>query len=74
MAGYTLAQAQAQLDSWVAASLAVSSGQRYKIGERELWRVDAKEIRDSIDYWNNQVVIMTNQNNGRSRARTVVVR
>jgi hypothetical protein len=31
MAGFTLAQAQAQLDAWLAASLAVASSQSYEI-------------------------------------------
>lgn len=72
MAGYTLLQAQAQLDAWLAANLAVVSGQRYMIGGRELWRVDAKEIREQIDYWNQQVTLLSYQQQGRSRSRTVV--
>ena len=72
MAGITLLQAQAQLDTWIAASLAVATGQRYMINGRELWRVDAKEIRESIDYWNTQVALLSINQSGRSRARTVV--
>jgi hypothetical protein len=72
MAGYTLLQAQTQLDTWLAANLAVASGQRYMINGRELWRVDAKEIRGQIDYWNQQVTLLTYQQQGRSRSRTVV--
>jgi hypothetical protein len=72
MAGYTLLQAQTQLDAWMAASLAVVSGQRYMINGRELWRVNAAEIRQQIDYWNQQVTLLTYQQQGRSRSRTVV--
>ena len=72
MAGITLLQAQAQLDSWIAASLAVAQGQRYMINGRELWRVDAKVIRESIDYWNQQVTLLSISQSGRSRAHTVV--
>jgi hypothetical protein len=74
MAGINLTQAQAQLDGWIAASAAVQAGQSYKLADRELWRTDAKEIRDSITYWNDMVVTLTNKANGRSRARTVVTR
>ncbi len=74
MAGITLLQAQAELDGWMAASAAVKAGQRYKIGERELWRTDAAEILASIEYWNAKVITLTNQAIGRSRGRTVVVR
>ena len=72
MAGITLAQAQTQLDTWIAASLAVAAGQRYQINGRDLFRVDAAEIRSAIDFWNTRVVMLTKQQSGRSRARTVV--
>jgi hypothetical protein len=72
MAGITLTQAQTQLDNWIAASVAVAGGQRYRIGDREFWRTDAKEIRDSITFWEQRVVMLSNQSRGRSRARTVV--
>lgn len=55
MAGITPAQAQAQLDAWLAASLAVAKNQSYTIGTRTLTRADAKEIRESVDYWQNMV-------------------
>jgi len=51
MAGITLADAEAQLAAWLAASLAVAKGQAYSIGGRSLTRANAKEIRDSIAHW-----------------------
>ena len=44
MAGITLAQAQAQLDAWLAASLATATGQAYEIAGRRLTRANAAEI------------------------------
>lgn len=55
MAGITLAQAEAQLATWLAASTAVASGQSYSINGRSLSRVDAGEIREQIDYWQGWV-------------------
>jgi hypothetical protein len=55
MAGITLVQAEAQLTAWIAASTAVASGQSYSIAGRSITRADAKEIRESITYWDTQV-------------------
>lgn len=55
MAGITLQQAQANLDAWIAADIAVASAQEYRIKDRYLTRADAGEIRRNIEYWNQQV-------------------
>lgn len=55
MAGITQAQAQAQLDAWLAASLAIAKNQSYTIGMRTLTRADAKEIQGLITYWEQRV-------------------
>jgi hypothetical protein len=55
MAGITKAQAQAQLDAWIAASLAVAQGQEYTIGDRHLKRADAAEIRQQIAFWESKL-------------------
>lgn len=55
MAGITLAQAEAQLSSWLAASTAVASNQSYTINNRSLTRANATEIREQINFWNNMV-------------------
>lgn len=47
--------AQTHLDAWLAAELAVTKGQSYTIGTRELQRADLKEIRETIDYWQKKV-------------------
>lgn len=54
MAGITLAQAEAQLTSWMEASTAVSSGQAYTIRDRSLTRADAKAIQQQIEFWDKK--------------------
>lgn len=77
MAGITLAQAQAQLDAWLAASTAVASSQSYEIdtgnGSRKLTRADAMEIRQQIIFWEQRVKSLTAiGSGGRRRIRYVV--
>jgi hypothetical protein len=60
MAGLDLATAQAHLDQWIAADLAVATGQSYTIGGRSLTRANAAEIRKNIDYWNRWVQRLSN--------------
>lgn len=70
----TLADAQAQLDAWVAASAAVAKGQSYRIAvngsDRQLTRTDAKTIREMIEYWERRVQELSSGR--RARARRVV--
>ncbi len=80
MAGFTLAQAQAQLDAWMTASLAVSRSQQHEIdtgsgGRRMLRRADAAEIREQIKFWSGQVAALTPASAGGgslSRTRYIV--
>lgn len=77
MPGITLAQAEARLAAWLEADAKVASGQSYQIdtgnGRRSLTRVDAAEIRASIDYWQNKVSALTPVGSGgRRRTRYVV--
>ena len=72
MAGITLAQAQTQLNAYMAAETAVLSGQKYEIAGRMLMRANLAEIQSGISTWNLRVIMLTNQGAGRSRARTVV--
>lgn len=55
MPAITLADAEAQLALWLAASTAVAGGQEYTIGTRTLKRVDAREIREQLEYWDGKV-------------------
>ncbi|KEO84766.1 DUF6148 family protein [Tumebacillus flagellatus] len=52
---FTLEQAQKHLETWMAAELAVATGQSYTIGTRSLTRANLKDIRDSITYWRGEV-------------------
>lgn len=77
MSAITLTQAQAQLDAWMAAGLAVAQAQSYQIGERQLTRANASEIRKNIDYWSAKVSVLTAQQAGGAgrsgRSRTVLL-
>lgn len=55
MAGITLAAAQARLDAYLAAELAVLGGQEYEISGRRLKRADLREIRAGISVWDQRV-------------------
>ena len=77
MAGWTLTQAQAQLDAWLAASLAVAQSQSYEIdsgnGRRKLTRANAAEITAQITFWRREVESLTPASaGGRRRTRYVV--
>ncbi|MFA6121910.1 MAG: DUF6148 family protein [Sideroxydans sp.] len=71
MAGITLAQAQTQLDSYLAAETRVLSGQSYEIAGRRLNRANLAEIQAGIKIWNERVQALTQSAQGRSRAITV---
>jgi hypothetical protein len=75
MPAITLAEAQSQLAAWLAASKAVANNQSYKIGDRELTRVNAAWINQQILYWEQKVTQLENLAAGRparARARPVV--
>ncbi len=72
MAGITAAQAQTQLDAYLAAETKVLAGQSYEIAGRRLTRADLGEIQKGIELWNQRLITLTNQAAGRSRARTII--
>lgn len=51
----TLTDAQAHLNAWLAADLAVANGQSYSIGDRSLTRANVAEIKQQIGYWSRVV-------------------
>lgn len=73
MAGITLAQAQTQLDAYLAAEAAVLLNQSYEINGRKFTRTDLSAIQIGIKTWNDRVVTLSQQAQGRSRSRTVVL-
>lgn len=52
---WTLQEARQYLQIWIDASLAVATGQSYKIGRRELTRANLSEIKKQIDFWRSEV-------------------
>lgn len=73
MAGWTLEEAQKHLDAWLNAELAVSTGQAYRIGTRQLNRADLGQIREQIIFWRNEVAKLEAKVNGRSARRVMRV-
>lgn len=71
MAGITLAQAEAQLASWLAADTAVSQGQAYTIGTRALTRANAAEIRENIQFWDSKTKELARSSGGGIRVRGI---
>jgi Family of unknown function (DUF6148) len=67
----TLAIAEAQLSSWLAADTAVAQGQAYTIGTRSLSRANAREIRENIQFWDSQVKRLADSAGGGIRLRGV---
>lgn len=55
MSGITLDRARQHLDAWLEAELAVSTGQSYQIGTRQLQRANLSEIRKQIAFWRKEV-------------------
>ena len=73
MAGITLAQAQAQLDAYLAAEVAILSGQEYEIAGRRLKRADLGAVQSGINLWNRRVKELSARASGRSRAYRVTL-
>lgn len=55
MGVWNLETAREHLNAWLQAELAVSTGQSYKIGSRQLQRADLPEIRKQIQFWKKEV-------------------
>lgn len=70
--GITLEQAQAQLQAYLAAEVAVLSGQKYQIAGRALERADLADIQTGIETWNSRVKQLTLRASGYRRSRTIV--
>lgn len=74
MAGITLAQAQARLDEYLAAEVAVLQTQEYKIsagdGFRSSTRADLGQIQKGIELWNRKVQELSAMATGRGRSFT----
>ncbi len=67
------ATAQSHLDRWIAADTATAAGKAYTIGNRQLTRNNAQEIRNQITYWQRIVNQFANYANNESRTAGVAV-
>ena len=70
----TLEIAKENLKKWIEADKKVSEGQSYKIGTRELTRVNAKEIRESIRFWTGYVNRLETGRKKGARAKRIIPR
>lgn len=69
-ARFTKEQAKQHLDAWIAAELALSTGQSYTIGKRSLTRVDLAKVMQQIKYWQHQLDLA--EGKARSRTRRII--
>ncbi|AOZ91638.1 DUF6148 family protein [Paenibacillus crassostreae] len=60
----TLETANEHLNAWLAAELAVTTGQSYKIGSRELTRANLMQIRERINFWRKEADTLGKKQNG----------
>jgi hypothetical protein len=51
----TIAQAEANLAAWMAASEAIAGGKQHTIGSRSVTLADADEVMKMINYWSGWV-------------------
>lgn len=72
MSGITLERAKTHLEAWLDAELAVSTGQSYRIGSRQLQRANLPEIRKQIQYWRSEIARL--EGKGRRKVMRAVPR
>ncbi len=72
MAGITLAQAQAQLERYLAAEEKVLLGQQVEIDGQRLTRANLTDIQRGVALWNSRVQSLSRSSQGRGRAVSVV--
>ncbi|MGO4890301.1 DUF6148 family protein [Anaerobacillus sp. MEB173] len=72
MDGITLDRAKQHLQAWLDAELAVSTGQAYRLGTRQLQRANLPEIRKQINYWRSEIAKL--QGSGRRKVTRAIIR
>lgn len=68
MAAITLEKAKEMLNAWLNAELAITTGQSYQIGSRQVTRANTSHIRKQINFWRSEVESLEK---GRSGARVM---
>ncbi len=53
--GWTLEVARTHLSAYLEADLALATGKSYRIGSRNLTRIDVQEVKERIQFWSNEV-------------------
>lgn len=76
MSVYTLEVARKHLDAWLEAELAVTTGQSYQIGSRNLTRANLYQIREEIKFWSSEIAKIESiqKSKGRNRVFRIVPR
>ena len=69
-----LSTATTNRDAYLAASEAIAVGKSYTIGNRQLTRADAAEVREMLTYWQRQVKSLTASANGMKNTSVSVAR
>ena len=64
--------AREMLNGWVMAEKALMTSVEYQMGTRRLRRVDLKEVREAIKYWQDQIDIISGK--PRNRMQQVIPR
>ncbi len=60
----TKTEAETQLQLWIDADTAISTGKAYTIGNRALTRADASEVKDKMTYWQRVVYTLDAHDKG----------
>ncbi|GEB35297.1 DUF6148 family protein [Brevibacillus parabrevis] len=71
---WTVETARERLQAWLNAEMAVSTGQSYRIGARQLNRASLADIREQILFWRNEVARLERGSRPGARVMRVVPR
>jgi hypothetical protein len=71
MAGITLEQAQAKLDTYLAAIDKIILRQKVEIDGESLTRANLADVQAAVEYWDKKVKTLSIAASGRGRMRTV---
>ncbi len=72
--GYTLSEAQSELQVWKTAKRYAAVGKSYTVGTRSLTRYDLDEINREIAFFSDIVDILGGASRGPVRVQGVIVR
>lgn len=71
MAGITLTQAQAKLDTYLDALDKILLKQKVEIDGESLTRANLAEVQAGVEFWDKKVKSLSQSASGRGRMRTV---